>query len=279
MTRTPKCERSSIAKPRYPKVSPGVNPTNTVKEKLAAGERVIGCFIPLASPEIVEMCALTGFDFALIDAEHGPISPETAYPMVLAAEARGMEAFARVGQADKQMVLKFLDIGVSGIMAPQVNTIEQATAAVSGTKYFPTGNRGLAGGRTFDFGLNAPLSSMVEPLNDRVLTMLQFEHVDALKHLDEILALEHLDVLFVGPNDLAQSLGYPGQPGHPEVTRVADEVVARAKAAGKKTGTIAYSIDAVKNIFERGFDMTVASATGLFASAARTYVEGVRQIP
>ena len=256
-----------------------MNPTNTVKEKLSAGERVFGCFIPLASPEIVEMCALTGFDFALIDAEHGPISPETAYPMVLAAEARGMEAFARVGQADKQMVLKFLDVGVSGIMAPQVNTLEQASAAVDGTKYYPTGNRGLAGGRTFDFGLSAPLSSLVAPLNDRVLTILQFEHVDALKDLDAILALEQLDVLFVGPNDLAQSLGFPGQPGHPEVTRVADEVVARAKAAGKKTGTVAYTLDLVNNIFERGFDMTVASATGLFANAAKAYIAGARQIP
>lgn len=256
-----------------------MKPTNTVKEKLAAGERVIGCFIPLASPEIVEMCALTGFDFALIDAEHGPISPETAYPMVLAAEARGMEAFARVGQADKQMVLKFLDVGVSGIMAPQVNTLEQASAAIDGTKYFPTGNRGLAGGRTFDFGMSAPLSSLVEPLNDRVLTILQFEHVDALKDLDAILALEQLDVLFVGPNDLAQSLGFPGQPGHPEVTRVADEVVAQARAAGKKTGTVAYTMDLVNNIFERGFDMTVASANGLFANAAKAYVTGARQIP
>lgn len=255
-----------------------MNLTNTVKEKLAAGERVIGCFIPLPSPEIVELCALTGFDFALIDAEHGPISPESAYPMVLAAEARGMEAFARVGQADRQVVLKFLDVGVTGVMAPQVNTAGHAAAAVRGTKFYPTGNRGLAGMRTFDYGLSGALSDFVEPLNDRVLTMVQFEHVDALADLDEILRLEHLDVLFVGPSDLAQSLGYPGQPNHPEVARVADEVVARAKAAGKKTGTVAYSMDLVENVFSRGFDMTVASAPGLFASAAKAYVDGARAL-
>ncbi len=256
-----------------------MNRPNRVKEKLSAGERVFGCFIPLASPEVVEVCALTGFDFALIDAEHGPISPETAYPMVLAAESRGIEAFARVGQADKQMVLKYLDIGVSGIMAPQVNTLDQAAAAIAGTKYFPTGNRGLAGGRMFNFGLTAPLSALVEPLNDRVLTMIQFEHVDALKDLDAILALEHLDVLFVGPNDLAQSLGYPGQPGHPEVTRVADEVVARAKGAGVKTGTVAFTVDQVHNVFGRGFDMAVANAVGLLAGGAKAYIEGGRQAP
>src|SRR5699024_9549615 len=135
---------------------------------------------------------------------------ESAYPMVLAAESRGIEAFARVGQADKQMVLKFLDIGVTGIMAPQVNTVEHASASVLGTKFAPIGNRGLAGMRTFNFGATDPLPSFVEPLNDRVLTMVQFEHVDALKDLDAILALEQLDVLFVGPSDLAQSLGYPG---------------------------------------------------------------------
>lgn len=253
--------------------------TNTVKDKLAAGERVIGCFIPLPSPEIVELCALTGFDFALIDAEHGPISPESAYPMVLAAEARGMEAFARVGEADKQMVLKFLDIGVSGIMAPQVNTVEHATASVLGTKFAPIGNRGLAGMRTFDFGTTGPLHTFVEPLNDRVLTIVQFEHVDTLEVLDDILALDQLDVLFVGPSDLAQSLGYPGQPNHPEVTKVADEVVARAKAAGKKTGTVAYSIELSENVFQRGFDMAVASATGLFAGAAKAWVDGTRAIP
>lgn len=253
-----------------------MNPTNPVKDKLAAGERVIGCFIPLASPEIVELCALTGFDFALIDAEHGPISPESAYPMVLAAEARGIPAFARIGQVDKQMVLKYLDIGVTGFMAPQINTADQAAAAIAGTRYAPDGNRGLAGGRTFDYGLTDPAPQMVAPLNDRILTMIQFEHVDALNELDAILALDNLDVLFIGPNDLAQSLGLPGEPGHPEVTKVADEVIARAKGAGVKTGTVAPTIDLAHSAFERGFDMAVPNALGLFAGAAKGYLEAVR---
>ena len=250
--------------------------TNTVKEKLAAGERVIGCFIPPASPEMVEICALAGFDFALLDAEHGPISPESAYPMILAAEARGIPAFARVGQIDKQVMLKFLDLGVTGVMVPQVAGVEQAAYAIAATKYAPVGTRGLAGGRTFDYGLTEPAHDMVPQLNQRVLTMIQFEHVDLLAVLDDLLALEGLDVLFVGPNDLAQSLGLPGQPGHPEVTRVADEVVSRARAAGVRTGTVAPTVASAANVFERGFDMAVANAPGLLASAARAYVEGVR---
>jgi 2-keto-3-deoxy-L-rhamnonate aldolase RhmA len=253
-----------------------LNPTNPVKDKLAAGERVIGCFIPPASPEIVEICALAGFDFALLDAEHGPISPATAYPMILAAEARGIPAFARIGQIDKQVILKFLDLGITGVMAPQVNCAEQARTAIAATKYAPTGNRGLAGGRTFDWALTEPAVEMVPKLNDRILTMIQFESVETLKELDAILALDELDVLFVGPNDLAQSMGYPGQPGHPEVTEVANEVIARAKAAGVRTGTVAANVEAAQSCFARGFDMVVANAPGLLASAAVAYVTGAR---
>jgi 4-hydroxy-2-oxoheptanedioate aldolase len=253
-----------------------MNLTNPVKEKLAAGENVFGCFIPLPSPEVVELVAIAGFDFALIDNEHGPITAESAYPMVLAAEARGIPAFARVGLGDRQEVLKFLDIGVSGIMAPRVGTAEEAAAAISYTKYFPTGERGLAGMRTLDYGLTSPLTEYVQPLSDRVLNMIQFEHVGALEHMDDILAVPGLDVLFVGPSDLAQSMGLPGQPNHPEVTKVADEVVARAKAAGVRTGTVAYSIELAQSVMERGFEMVVASATGLLGSAAKAYLQGCK---
>ena len=247
--------------------------TNTVKEKLAAGEKVFGCFIPLSSPEVVEIIALAGFDFALLDTEHGPLTAETAYRLILAAEARGIEPFVRVGERDKQTVLKFLDAGATGIMTPQVNTAEEAERAILGTKFATVGNRGLAGMRTFDFGMNDTLDTFVEPLNNRVLNMIQFEHKDTLAELDAMLALPGLDVLFVGPSDLAQSLGLPGQPNHPDVTAVADEVVARCKAAGVRTGTVAYTPVIVEQVIERGFDMIVASATTFLASSAKAWMQ------
>jgi 4-hydroxy-2-oxoheptanedioate aldolase len=250
-----------------------MNLTNPVKEKLAAGETVFGCFIPLPSPEIVELTALAGFDFALIDNEHGPITAQSTYPMVLAAEARGIPAFARVGLGERQEVLKFLDIGITGIMAPRVGTAEEAAAAVSYTKYSPVGDRGLAGGRTFDFAFMNPLVDYVQPLTDRVLNMIQFEHVDTLKNLDEILAVPGVDVLFVGPNDLAQSLGLAGQPNHPDVTRIADEVVARCKNAGVHVGTVTANVETAKKHMERGFDMLVPSATAMFGNAAKSFIQ------
>lgn len=249
---------------------------NTVKEKLANGEVVLGCFIPPASGFTVEILALAGFDFVLLDAEHGPISPESAYEMILAAESRGVPAFARIGQNDKQVILKYLDLGISGVMVPQIADAEQAENAIAATKFWPRGTRGLAGGRTFNYGLKEAAPDLVPVLNDRVLTIIQFEHIDTLPQLDAILDVPDLDVLFIGPNDLAQSMGVPGQPGHPDVTGVADDVVRRVKERGIKLGTVAPDAAGARVAIERGFDMIVANSPGLLATAAKAYVTGSR---
>lgn len=249
---------------------------NPVKQRLAEGKRVLGCFIPQDSAATVEIIALAGFDFVLIDAEHGPISPESAYPMILAAEAHGIPAFARIGQNDKQVILKYLDLGIAGVMVPQVNDAMQAEQAVAATKFAPRGTRGLAGGRAFEFGLKRPAPEVVRMLDERVLTIIQFEHKDALEELDAMLEVPDLDVLFVGPNDLAQSLGFPGQPGHADVTRMADEVVARAKVRGVKVGTVAPDPASALAAIERGFDMIVANSPSLLAGAAKAYIDGVK---
>lgn len=249
---------------------------NAIRDKMAAGETVLGCFLGIGSPQLVEILALARFDFVLIDAEHGPISPETAYPMILAAEARGIEPFARVGELDKQVMLKYLDLGITGLMAPQISTAEQTEIAIAATKYATRGKRGLAGGRIFDFGLREPASEMAPKINDSILNMIQFEHVDALAELDAILDTPDFDVLFIGPNDLAQSLGLPGHPHHPDVTAIADQVVARCKAHGIKTGTTISNPASAHATIERGFDMLVANAPSVFATAMQALVQGIR---
>lgn len=247
---------------------------NLLKKKLNAGEKVIGCFMAPPSPVLVEICGAAGFDFVLIDNEHGPISAETAYPMILAAESWNITALARVGSRDKQEVLKFLDLGIQGIMAPQINTAEQAEYSVAAMKFVPRGTRGLAGGRAFGFGVSMPAPEATRKLNEEMLTVLQFEHVDALDDLEEIVRTPELDVLFVGPNDLAQSMGFPGEPGHPHVTAVADKAVAVAQSMGIRTGTTAFSPAAARQALERGFDMVVANAPSLFLESARQMISG-----
>lgn len=246
---------------------------NRVKERLQAGERVLGCFLPIRSPELVELCALNGFDFVLIDAEHGPVSPESAYPMILAAEAHGITPIARIGQLDRQVILKYLDLGIAGVMTPQVNDAAAAEDAVAATRFPPRGRRGLAGSRAFDYGLARPASERVPVLNDRVLSMVQFEHINAVNELEAILQTADLDVLFVGPNDLAASMGLAGQPAHPDVTRLVDEqVIPLARKHGKALGTVATDGASAAATFARGFDMVVAGASALFSAGARDYL-------
>lgn len=248
---------------------------NLLKQKLNAGEQVIGCFMSPPSPVLVELCGAAGFDFVLIDNEHGPINAESAYPMILAAESWNITAIARVGLHDKQEVLKFLDLGIQGIMAPQINTAEQAEYSVAATKFVPRGTRGLAGGRAFGFGVSMPASEAARQLNDEMLAILQFEHIDALEQLEAIVNTPDLDLLFVGPNDLAQSMGFPGEPGHPDVTVVADKAVEAARRAGVRTGTVAFSPEAARQALARGFDMVVANGPGLFLESAQRMVTGV----
>jgi 4-hydroxy-2-oxoheptanedioate aldolase len=243
---------------------------NPVKETLRAGGTAIGVFIPMPSPDVVEIVALAGFDFALLDAEHGRISPDDAYPMILAAEARDVPAFVRVGENDRQVVLKYLDLGVSGVMIPQTNTPELARAAVEAVRYAPAGLRGLAGGRTFDYGQGKPMSELVPVINDRVLSIVQFEHIDALPHLDDLLKTEGLDVFFVGPTDLHQSMGY-------EVEAVIQQVVDAARDRGVALGTVAPDAEQTNRRLKQGFRMVVTNVPALLMRASREMLAAIER--
>ena len=250
---------------------------NPVKDKLRAGETVIGVFIPMPSPDVVEISALAGFDFVLLDAEHGRISPGDAYPMILAAEARDIPALVRVGENDRQVILKYLDLGVSGVMIPQTNTPELAKEAVESMRYAPAGRRGLAGGRTFDYGMGMPMSDRVSAINDRVLSIIQFEHIDALPHIDAMLATPGLDVFFVGPTDLGQSMGFAGQTGHPDVEAVIQQVADTAKGRGVALAIVAADAETANRRIAQGFQMVVTNAPALLMRASREMLNGIER--
>lgn len=250
---------------------------NPVKERLRGGETVLGVFIPMPSPDIVEIVALAGFDFALLDAEHGRISPDDAYAMVLAAEARDIPAFVRIGQNDRQVVLKYLDLGVSGVMIPQTSTPELVRDAIAAMRYAPAGLRGLAGGRTFDYGQGAPMAALVPAINERVLSIIQFEHIDALAHLDTILATPGLDVLFVGPTDLGQSMGFAGQTGRPEVENVIQQVADTARGKGVSLAIVAPDAETTNRRIAQGFQMIVPNVPGLLMHASKDFLAAVKR--
>lgn len=250
---------------------------NPVKEKLRNGGTAIGVFIPMPSPDLVEIVALAGFDFALLDAEHGRISPGDTYAMILAAEARDIPAFVRVGENDRQVVLKYLDLGVSGVMIPQTNSPALVREAVASMRYAPGGVRGLAGGRTFDYGQRGSMADLVPAINDRVLSLIQFEHIEALAHLDEILATPGLDILFVGPTDLHQSMGYGGQYGRPEVEAVIQQVVDAGKQKGVPLAIVAPDAATTNRRLAQGFQMVVTNVPSLLMQASKAMLDALER--
>lgn len=247
---------------------------NRVKRRLQAGEAVIGCFIPYPSPELAEICGYLGFDFVLLDAEHGRLTEESAYHMVVAAEVAGTVPLIRVPFNHRQVILRYLDLGAGGVMVPQVNTPEEARAVVEACRYYPEGRRGVASVRAAQFGLTRPLSEYIRAANTEVMVIVQIESLAAVERLEEYLAIPGIDVLFVGPNDLAQSMGYPGQQQHPEVQAMIEEIVRRVDGR-IPLGTTAATPELAQRQLERGFRLIATNTTALLAAGARALLNAV----
>jgi 4-hydroxy-2-oxoheptanedioate aldolase len=250
---------------------------NSVKQALRDGKTAIGCFVQYPSPVTVEICGYSGFDFVMIDCEHGPMGVESAYTMVLAAERSGTIPLVRVPMNHQQVILRYLDVGAAGIMVPQINTPEEAEAVVRSVKYHPEGRRGVAGTRAQSWSITQPLNEYVKTANRETLVMVQIENIKAVDALSEIMQVDGVDVLYVGPNDLAQSMGYPGNPGHPEVQTVIDQICEIAKDSGRALGTVANDADTINHELGRGFRMVGANSASLLAAASQQVLNGIRR--
>ena len=246
---------------------------NPVKEKVVNGGTAYGVFCNLYSPMIVELCGHTGFDFVLLDAEHGPIGVESCEHMVRAADSVGLPVVIRVAMNIRQNILRYLDIGALGIMVPMVNSRAEAEAVVELAKYPPQGKRGLAAVRAADYGLAMPLKEYTEMANREVLVITQVETMQAVSNLDEMLAVEGTDVFFIGPTDLSASMGYVGQASHPDVQSMIEKLARRIRDAGKAAGTVAYTHEALAKAKERGFQFIVHGLTAMITKSGREYLE------
>jgi len=249
---------------------------NLVKEKLLSGDTAYGVFCNLYSPMIVELVGHMGFDFALIDAEHGPAGVESCEHMVRAADSVGLPTFIRIAMNIRQNILRYLDIGTMGVMLPQINTRAEAEAVVEAVKYPPQGRRGLAAVRAADYGLTTSLQEYTIKANQETLVAVQIETMDAVSNLDEFLSIEGIDVFFIGPADLSASMGYVGQPNHPEAQAMIEKLVHRIRTAGRIAGTVAYNHEALAKAKERGFQLIVHGITAMIAKSGREYLEIAR---
>lgn len=211
---------------------------NQMKAKIQAGEPAFGVSVMFPSTQIVEMVGALGFDWVLIDCEHGTIDMESVEAMVMAAEVSGITPIARPPSKAPDAILRVLDRGAMGVQVPHVNTAEDARAVVEAVKYHPLGKRGLAAGtRPANYGLGLTAAEYVEQVNRETLLCVQLEEAEALRNIDAILEVEGIDVFFVGPADLSQSMGYPGRSDTPEVQVAMREAFAAIVAAGKVPGS------------------------------------------
>lgn len=232
--------------------------TNRVKRKLEAGESVVGSWVSIGHPAMAEIPAALSFDFVIVDTEHTSTSLETVENVLRAVDGTPgpTESVVRVAANDETQIKRVLDLGVAGVMVPMVESAAEAQAVVDAVRYPPAGNRGIAGSRASRYGLD--LAANVDSAGEGLLTVVQVESEAGLANVDEIAAVEGVDVLFVGPADLSASLGIFGEWDHERYVDAIERVVSAAEEYDIAAGILAIDAEDVTEQLAMGFRFTVA---------------------
>ena len=254
---------------------------NTLKEKLAQGMKPIGTFFELGSPSVIEALGRTGLDFIILDNEPGPFEAESSRDFARAAENVGLTAIARVREVSRPAILKLLDVGVQGLIIPDVHTVEQVQEIVDYAKYFPVGKRGFCPSRKDGWGFDDMAQQSVPDQmaywNEQVLVIPQCETVGALENIEAIVNTEGVDGIFIGPFDLSISMGIPGQFDHPDFVAALANVQKACRDAGKFCMIFAGAPAAVAERFHQGYDSVAYGLdAAVLAAAFKANVADIR---
>ena len=244
------------------------------RARVAAGETLVGTMVTLNSPQAAEILSAAGFDWLFIDTEHGAHGP-LAVEALLQAAGDAMPCLVRIPVHEEAWIEKMLDVGAAGIIAPQVNTAAQAELVVQYGKYPPDGERGVGVARAQRYG--ARFAEYLERANDRLLTVIQIEHRDAIGNLAALAAVPGVDALFVGPYDLSMSYGVPGRVDDPRVRDGIAAVLDACRESGRAPGIFGIQADTVRRYVEQGFRLVCVGMDALFLDhAARAAREALR---
>ena len=207
----------------------------SIKERAMAGERICGTMIRVVrSPAMIHIAKNAGLDFVMYECEHHCFDLETLHDAFMVANGIGIEGWVRVPVPTKEYVSRYLDCGATGIMVPLIETAEQAKQLVNFAKYEPVGKRGFANSSPNTNYKPLPHKQIMEDANRRIMVIAQIETAKALENIDEIAAVEGLDALFIGPNDLSIALGIPGDLFNP----IELEAISKVAKACRKTGKL-----------------------------------------
>jgi len=241
---------------------------NTLKRKLAAGRLTRGLWITLEAPTITEIAVELGFDWVVIDAEHGHLDFKEIVEHVRATRASDTTPLVRIQETQQGLIKRVLDIGAAGIIVPQVTSADDVARAVRFAKYPPQGVRGVGGERSTTWATR--LAESTRAANDETMVIPLIETVEAFESLDAILSVPGVDALFVGPADLSASAGHLGQWEGPGVAEMVLAIKDRAAARGLACGIMAKSIENARERRAQGFRMIgIGSDTGLLIRGAQ----------
>jgi 4-hydroxy-2-oxoheptanedioate aldolase len=238
-----------------------------LRSRIRSGETLIGVFSDLASPMAVELCGQAGFDWAVLDLEHGAATEADLLALLYAAGSTSMAAVVRPQSAERLRVGRALDLGADGIMLPQLKSIDDVLEAASYLRYPPVGQRGVAL-RTRGAGMGSVgHADVARTINERVVGIVQIENAGTVADADAIAALEEVDVLFVGPADLTHTLGIPGRFDDTRYLDALRTVVGACQAHGKAAGILIYDTVALPPLVEMGFRFIGLGSEGSFVSS------------
>ncbi len=245
--------------------------TQHFADRLRAKEVLVGTLVSLPSPEICELLSHVGYDWLFIDAEHGAFNPQQAQNMLQAASPTPCVIRVPVGEA--VWLKKALDIGAAGVIVPQVHNSAQAKDIIKHCKYSPVGDRGIGIGRAHKYGIE--FERYLENANNETAVILQAESADAVENINNIVDLEGLDAILIGPYDLSASLGKPGEIDHPLVQKAINKIISTCKAADVSMGFFGVSAEAVLPYKDKGFTLLTVGVdtTFLIKSASQTLAE------
>lgn len=249
---------------------------NTAKEKLKRGETVYGCFVRYPNATLIEVLGYCGWDFIVFDGEHGTIEPADCEQMVRAAELQGVTPIIRVPVNQPHVILRFLDTGAQGLHVPMVRSAADAEAVVRSVKYQPRGARGLAAIRAADYAQRIPFGEYVAQANAETLVAVHIETEDGVDRLPEIIKVDGVDVIFLGPTDLSNSLGFPGELQHPRVQATFQRLVDAVAGSKAALGIMVQNADAARQWRQRGARYIAIGLEGVLNPACRNYLKQAR---
>ena len=242
---------------------------NRIKRQLQAGETAVAVS-GHHNADMVDFLGQFGFDGVWLEGEHGPVDWDAIGDLSRACDLWGMASVTRVNNNDPGTIMRALDRGTMGIVVPHVNTREAAEQAMKSAKFDPIGYRGMFGGRQ-SFGV----PDYVKRANDQTLVVVLIEEIEAVNNLADILTVDNIDVFFVAPADLAQTMGHIGNHGHPDVQATIDKALAQIVAAGRTAGTLATD-DNVERYRDAGVRFFLTGWPNWVSQGAKGFLQRVR---